>query len=256
MPVISENLSKKELLTAIAKNYSTLHYTPQLLDLLVLISPNKDFAKLTKFQIHKAINKALINSYAGEYLFKYALFKQFHLKNLIAGFEMKVNNSRIDFFTINGSTTSFEVKSTIDNLTKLSKQAEDYLSAFEYNNVVIDERHLESCKTRIPSSFGIWVYKNNRYIVRKKAQLNTKINPVTQLSLLTKKELQLNFNSIDRSAINSTYRPTDINTRFKTALKSRYKDRWRFVVQHSTKILPIDLQFFFNTNVPPSSIYE
>jgi hypothetical protein len=255
MSAIFENLSKKEILTVIAKNYSTLHYTPQLLDLLVLIHPNRDFSRLTKLGMHKVINTALMNSYAGEYLFKYVLFKQFQAKNLVAGFEMKVNNSRVDFLTINGSSTSFEIKSSIDNLSKLSKQAGDYLAAFEYNNVVVDEKHLEKCKTKIPDSFGIWVFKNNRYTVRKKASLNTSIDPQIQLSLLTKRELQICFNAVERNLIKENFTAKAINLQFKIALKKRYQNRWNFVVQHSPKILPIDLQFFFNTNISPSSIY-
>src|SRR5580658_9329882 len=112
-------LIKKEKLSVIAKNYNTLQYAPQLIDWLQTIYPGRNFSGYSKFQLHKRLNEALVQTHSGELYYKYSLFKKFQGQKLVAGFEMKVNNSRIDFFTINGYTTSFEIKSTIDNLTKL-----------------------------------------------------------------------------------------------------------------------------------------
>lgn len=248
--------TKRDLLSTIAKNYNTLQYSPQLKGWLDLIYPKRNFSRLTKFQLHKSLNAALIKAYSGEFQYKYSLFKKFQSQRLVAGFEIKVNNSRVDFLTINGCTTSFEIKSTIDNLAKLSKQAVDYLSAFEYNNVIVDEKHISNCITKLPASFGIIVYKDERQRVIRKPSLNTEINPERQLQLLSKKELFDQFSITNEISIIKIFSAHTINEKFKMALKKRYYNRWKFIVKNSNKILPIDLQFFFNTNISPDSIYR
>jgi hypothetical protein len=255
MPSKSTIITKKQILSAIVKNYNTLQYSHQLIEWLVSIYPARDFSKLNKFELHKQLNRVLTESYNGELLYKYSLFKKFKYQNLVAAFEMKVNNSRVDFLTINGSTTSFEIKSTVDNLTKLSKQADDYLSVFEYNNVIVDEKHTENCKSILPASFGIIVFKNQKQRTIRKASLNNTIKPEIQLDLLSKKELLTYFRSTQSSIIFETINPKVINSIFKKALKARYYGRWNFIVDNSNKILPIDIQFFFNTQIPPKTIY-
>src|SRR5687767_10296886 len=91
----------------IAKNYNTLDYKPKLTELLIQIYPNENFDSLSKYELHKAINKAIVEKYKGELNLKYCLFQQFKKQNLVAAFEIRVNNSRADFLTINGRTTSF-----------------------------------------------------------------------------------------------------------------------------------------------------
>jgi len=252
---LNDVLCKKNLLSYIARGYNSLQYAPQLISWLEAIYPGTTFSNYNKFELHQALNNALLQDYAGEFKYKYFLFKKFHQQRLIAGFEMKVKNSRIDFITVNGCSTSYEIKSTIDNLGKLSKQAGDYLSAFEYNNVIVDEKHLEKCVGILPVSFGIIIFKNQRQRIFRRPLLNTDISSETQLSLLTKKELFTYFQCIDQSTIISSNHKRLVNENFKLALKSRYQARWQFVKQHAHHILPIDLQFFFNTNIPPENIY-
>lgn len=248
--------SKKGLISNIVKDYNTLAYGPQLLAWLGSIYPDRDFSSSRKFNLHKTLNEAFVEHYDGEFKYKYSLFKRFQNHRLIAAFEMRVNKSRVDFLTINGHTTSFEIKSTIDNLAKLEKQADDYLAAFEYNNVIIDQKHLDSCRSRLPQEFGIIIYKNGRLRSDRKASLNTNIKADIQLKLLTKKELMMHFQTDDVYLITSRIDGSTINSIFKQVLKKRYKERWKFVVTHSSKILPIDLQFFFNTNILPETIYR
>lgn len=242
----------------LAKSYDILDYQFTLASLLKSVYPAENFELLSKYELHKVLNETLLQNYHGEEVLKYKLSKAFlNKKNLIAAFEIKVNNSRVDFLTINGSTRSYEIKSELDNLSKLSKQMNDYLLAFEYNYVVIDERHFHKANDLISEKFGIWCYKEGRFKKTRKAILNDKIEPEVQLRLLTKKELFRSFpeyGGVPKNIL-SSLDCDSINHQFKITLKDRYRSRWDFLVANESQIFPIDMQFFFNTQMQPRDIY-
>ncbi|WP_434441926.1 sce7726 family protein [Sphingobacterium faecium] len=256
MNQVSELNIDSQIIRTIARSYSTLDYVPKLRNLLNLVYPEKKINKFCKLELHKEINNLLLNSYEGEPILKYKLFKAFVNKNVVAAYEIKVKNSRVDFLTVDDATTSFEIKSSLDNLTKLAKQSSDYVSAFEFNNIVIHERHLSKCLEIIPRSFGVITVNQNGYEILRKPIFNKKTDPAEQLNLLTKKELLKNFGHVDIIHILNELNNLEINKVFKNTLKERYKSRWNFIVENSANILPIDLQFFFKTNVEPALIYN
>src|SRR5688500_16530456 len=86
----------------IARKYNPLDYTEQLTQLLNYIYPGVSFNGSNKFQLHQAINDVVIKLYNGEQGLKYQLFQAFYKKKVVGAFEIKVNNSRADFLTING----------------------------------------------------------------------------------------------------------------------------------------------------------
>lgn len=249
--IIDSKLVKK-----IVKNYNTLDYIPKLKELLYLIYPQSNLNDCCKLDLHKKINDLILNSYDGEQVLKYRLFKAFKHDKLVAAYEIKVKNSRVDFLTINGYTTSFEIKSNLDNLDKLAKQSDDYLTAFEFNNIVIHERHLNRCIDIIPKSFGVITVDKVKHTVVRKPLFNKFLHAETQLGLLSKRELNKHFGSTDIWLIIDSLQGTLINEIFKLALKERYKTRWNFIVENSDDILPIDIQFFFNMNIKPIDIYS
>lgn len=240
----------------VVKGYNTLHYGPKLRELLLMVYPKNNFSKCCKLELHRKINDLILHSYDGEQVLKYELFKEFYDKNVVAAYEIKVKRSRVDFLTINGYTTSFEIKSNLDNLDKLAKQSVDYLSAFEFNNLVIHERHLKKCLGIIPENFGIITVEKDQHNFYRKPKFNQHLNPSVQLSLLTKKELVRFFGMGNQEDILISNNITTINELFKLSLKERYRSRWEFVVEHSNDILPIDIQFFFNKNIKPVHIYS
>ncbi len=243
----------------LAKNYNTLDYSTKLVKSLKVIFPTEDLEHFPKYDLHQLFNDILLQYYNGEEIIKYLLFRQYiDKKNIIAAFEAKANNSRVDFLTINGYTTSFEIKSELDNLSKLSKQMADYMLAFEYNYLVVDERHVEKALDLLPDCYGLWIYKNGKYKKLKKALINERIDPKVQLNILTKKELIEKFPKTngDIRIILSSYNNQQINRKFKIALKTRYRTRWQFLIDNYDHIFPIDVQFFFNTNIQPHHIYN
>lgn len=247
-----------EAINYLAINYSILDYHVNLVALLKTVYPDKDFEGSSKYELHKLLSDTLLQNYSGEEIHKYNLFEQqLNKRNMVGAFEMNVNNSRVDFLTINGYTTSYEIKSELDTLSKVSKQMTDYMLAFEYNYLVVDERHVEKAFGLLPKNCGLWSYKDGAYYKLKTAKLSEKINPKVQLKLLSKKEL-LNIYPQENGRIEKILatNPADgINRKFKKILKSRYKKRWEFLVSNKKNILPIDISFFFNTNVLPNNIY-
>ena len=244
------------LINNIAKSYSTLDYAQKLRGMLDQLFPRDTFDKCRKYDLHRKINEVVFDGYEGEQVLKYRLFEAFRQSDLVGAYEIKVRNSRVDFLTINGHTTSFEIKSNLDNLYKLEKQANDYMQAFELNNVVIHERHLEKCIGLIPGNFGIITTDREGHAFYRKPVLNRNLDTQVQLSLLTKRELKKFMASPDTTSIMDSISPEEINSFFKLALKERYRSRWDFVVRHSKDILPIDLQFFFNKNIRPEYNYS
>lgn len=250
-------LHDEKLVRTLVAGYDPLN-GKKLQQLTRLLDASQD-VKNTGAGAHQLINDIVISNYSGELVLKHHLFKHFYRKNVIAAFEMKVSSSRADFVTINGHTKSFEIKSALDNLVKLQKQAADYARVFDYNYVVIDQRHLSGVQETVPASFGIWSFSQKGIKkVHRPATLNTRIEPSLQLALLTQKELRQYFNEAGgiKHRIQHTYNAPEINLRFRAALKRRYERRWNFLIDNHENILPIDIQFFFKRNIDPQLIYS
>lgn len=240
--------------TTLATSYHTLQYRPELLQLLQGCGV-KDVENFNKFELHQKINRLLFRNYKGESDLKYRLAQSFRKKGFVAAFEVRAKSSRADFLVVNGTTKCFEIKSKVDTLNRLDKQINDYHEVFEYNTLVVDPKHIRSLESLLPEHVGIWTYEDDRKVELRQATLSPCLNPLAQLKIMTKKERQQQFGAPDPQMILSTFPSEKINAGLKLALKKRYADRWNFVNVYWRDILPIDLQFFFNTNVKPDIIY-
>ena len=100
-------------------------------------------------------------NYQGEELIKYKIAKKYLSKETVAAFEIKVGTSRADFASINGVSRCYEIKTKLDNLRKLSKQVNDYSSVFEYNTVILDQKHLVQALKDLPEEYGIILIEQN-----------------------------------------------------------------------------------------------
>lgn len=253
---MAEPLINIDNYTVLARTYNVLLYADSLKSIVLKLLGRQDASEMSKLDLHYTINEALINNYSGELTFKSFLVQEFISKNVIAAFEIRVNSSRIDFLTINGNTTSFEIKSQVDDLRKLEKQVGNYNQVFEYNYIVVDERHLSKALQILPENYGIWIYKHSKKEIARKASANSNLNSKAQLQLLTKKELLKYYQSNSISSIISSSGSESINKIFKECLKSRYNNRWSYIKENKNNILPIDYQFFFNKNISPRIIYQ
>ena len=250
----AQNLTRENGL-ALAKSYHVLANSSKLRSLLSYVAPGKDFSTYSKYQLHQLINESILSTFRGEAYIKQLLVKRFIEEDAVAAFEIKTGESRLDFLRINGASISYEIKSEIDSLRKLKHQVENYRNLFEYNYVVLDKIHLSKAREILPEKFGIMETVNDELIYRRQAKKNRRLNAEAQLSIFTKKELHRYFKA-DKEEVLNAFPKSRINEVFKTMLKGRYKARWQFLKDHLNQILPIDYQYFFQSNIPPSLIYR
>lgn len=242
--------------SVLARSYKTLSYEKELREMYCTFHNNPDFSTLSKHELTLLINDDIFQNYNGEQVLKYKIAKEFINRQYVAAFEVKVKSSRTDFLVINGDTKSFEIKSKIDTLQRLAKQTADYGNVFEYNTVLIDKCHLSKVIKALPEFYGIWYYEGDEKTIFREASYSPNINSREQLSLFNKKELTTAFCTASIETILNTHDAYAINRALKNMLKKRYNDRWSFIQNNFEKIVPIDLQFFFNTNVDPHLIYN
>ncbi len=246
------------LIADLARSYHVLNTYQELFNHVKYALGGREIGVQSKFELHAIVSELICNYYSGECTLKAKLVDCFIKKDVVAAFEMSVNNSRVDFLTVNGDTRSYEIKSSLDNLTKLSKQVSDYEKVFDYNYVVINEKHLAGVEKLIPKHYGILINQEGNLFEYKSSKLNNNLDSFVQLSLLTKKELSSYFTRKDISAeeILVNFEPEEINDLFKAILKKRYTRKWEFVRSHASSIMPVDYQFFFNHNIQPQIIYS
>jgi hypothetical protein len=245
------------VVNTLARSYNVLGYSNNLRAILSSVLPKEDFSSLSKVELHRMINHILTKAYKGESALKAKLVEMFVEKDVTAAFEIRVNNSRVDFLTVNGDTISYEIKSGIDNLNKLSKQINDYEKVFEFNYLVIDEKHLESVKELIPAHYGIYISHKDKLVKNKGADRNSCLESKMQLKLFTQKELGQHFEcgKLGIEEVAKQFSATQINEGFKSMLKKRYERKWLFLKQNMNEVLPIDYQYFFHHNIAPKIIY-
>lgn len=241
---------------SLVKSYNTLSFSKQLRELLEGFYPDKSFSGLDKYELSKFINDETLKHYNGENVLKYWLAKEFINNEYIAAFEVKANTSRADFVAINGVSKSFEVKSRFDTLNRLSGQVVNYGNVFEYNTIVTDSFHLKKILNILPDYYGIWIYDKGIKTIYRNPILSPDLNPKDQIELLNKSELIKSFCCVDKAEILKSFDSSTINLVLKETLKKRYSKRWNFIQSNWNHILPIDIQFFFNTNVSPTIVYD
>ena len=241
---------------SLARSYNTLSFAHQLREMLCAFFNSEEYQAYSKFEAAKVVNDVLCTHYQGEELLKYRLAKQFISQQAVGAFEVKANSSRADFLVINGETYSFEIKSRVDTLNRLSKQVADYGDVFEYNTVVIDKDHLGKVPSLLPVYYGVWYYDGERQVVHREAKYSPVLSAIGQLKLFNKMELRRAFGTVEHPQVLTHFDHQQINAALKETLKARYAKRWGFVKEYWGKILPIDLPFFFSTNVRPEIVYE
>src|SRR5690606_15663757 len=122
--------------------------------------------------------------------------------------------------------------------------------------VLIDEKHLGAIMSIVPEYYGVWTYRGSKRNVIREATTSPELDAKAQLELFTKRELIKCFQTNDKVVILNEFDSEKVNKLLKEVLKQRYLTRWNFVRDNWESILPIDLQFFFNTNIPPQLIYQ
>lgn len=175
---------------------------------------NKKIAKhftehnaVNNLQLIKEIYTVLEENYRCEYFFKNKLFnkvlKEYSLSTTTAFNEFKIGNSKADLILLNGSIKIFEIKTELDDLSKLKKQIQDYQKVAEYVNIVSDSKFINKLTEEYRNTaVGIIEFTEKKSLkVCKKAQSNQlNFDFETMFKLLHKSEylhlVKMNFGFI------------------------------------------------------------
>lgn len=106
--------------------------------------------------------------------------------------EMNILNGyvRIDIAVINGLFHGYEIKSDMDTLQRLPRQAEYYSNVFDEMILVTTPKYIEQVQKMIPSWWGIRYYNElNELITIRNCYCNNNVDPYSRLTLLWKDEL-------------------------------------------------------------------
>lgn len=158
-------------------------------------------------QLIKHLYSDLQNNYRCEYFFKNKLFnkilKKYSLSTTTAFNEFKVGNSKADLVLLNGCIKIFEIKTELDDLTKLKKQIVDYQKIADEVNIVTDSKFIEKLLLEYKDScIGIIELTNkNSLKTHQKAKRTTAYYEFDSLfKILHKKEylylVKRNFNFV------------------------------------------------------------
>lgn len=215
-------------------------------------------------------NEIILKYYPNELSVKANFINQilFKSNNHVTIFELPIGGSRIDLCKLNGSSIAYEIKTDLDNLSRLNKQLNDYLEIFEKVFVICSSNKLTEIEKQIIPTCGIYTYTiskngNYKFELYKHANFSKNLNSKKQLDILRKQELIKNFttNSLTlREDISllilKEYSQKQINEIFKKVIKTRYKNQWDFLKNNRSLIYEIDYQWFFKNNINPSIIYD
>lgn len=112
--------------------------------------------------------------------------------------EKQIGGSICDLMLVTDCLTGFEIKSDLDNYTRIANQVSYYDRYFDYNYIVVGESHRESVASKVPDYWGIMVISNDGISVFRSPAQTKKKSRSAQLSLLWKLELKnlLNYFSM------------------------------------------------------------
>ena len=251
--------------------YSTIQSVSVLYNNLLETIDSSFLSTMANENIHKIYNKIILSYYPNEICIKSSFIKQVLMngRKHVTIFELPVGSSRADLCKINGESIAYEIKTDLDNFSRLQKQINDYYKIFEKVFIICSETNIDNIVNLIPEKCGIYSYKQNRQknykftLIRDALQEN-KLDSLNQLNLIRKNELYTH-SPLDTSLqkrsdiidyIVQSYSPETINQIFKTILKHRFEKQWLFLKKNRNEIFEIDYQWFFKNQIEPSRIYR
>ena len=251
--------------------YSTIENISALYKTLQELIDSSYLSTMLENNIHAIYNKIILTYYPNEICIKSNFIKQVLMsdKKQVTIFELPVGTSRADLCKINGKSIAYEIKTDLDNLTRLTKQLTDYNAIFDEVYVICSETNLSKITELLPDTCGIYTYIQNRHgkymfqLFRNPTE-NQKLNSLKQLNLLRKSELLSYFKIetplLDRCKIieyiAQNHTSDSINNAFKTILKHRFQKQWDFFKANYSSICEIDYQWFYKNQIEPSRIYK
>jgi len=124
--------------------------------------------------IIKKIYAHLSDDYPCEYIYKNTLFldiiEKYGLEDTVVLNEFRVGASKADLTMLNGEIKIYEVKTALDDLSKLSKQLRDYQKIADKVYIVTSPKFLDKLSSQYKdSNIGICVLQNKERLKEEKA---------------------------------------------------------------------------------------
>ncbi len=275
MQIEETNYSDREVFDSkqikdIYNSYDTLFNCDRLASMLNTIKNDSSINYSSIEDVRALYNYYILKHYPNETSIKAKFINNVLLKtqNHVSIFELPVGSSRVDLCKINGESIAYEIKSDLDNFSRLDKQLHDYLLVFEKVYVICSMKNIEKIKKLIPKNCGIYTYSirgsNYYFKAYKKAIISRDIDPIEQLRIFNKKELIKHFSikefnlEIKETVVKEIAENNStkiINNKFKEMLKGKYKNKWSFLRTNSNQIHEIDYQWFYKNNINPKLVY-
>lgn len=252
-------------------HYSTIQSISILYNNLLETIDSSFLSIMPEKKVHEIYNRIILNYYPNEICIKSSFIKQILIKEKkqVTIFELPIGSSRADLCKINGESIAYEIKTDLDDFSRLQKQITDYYKIFEKVFIICSEANVENIIKLIPQKCGIYCYKQNKqgkykFALVRDAFHENEMCSNNQLEILRKSELCTYF-SLDSSLytrndminiILQAYSSEAINHAFKTLVKKRFEKQWTFLIHNKNDILEIDYQWFYKNQVEPSRIYK
>lgn len=276
--VLREGMSSHERLDAarmLIASYDALMSDASVWELLLRVLPDSVSEKLATFRSseagHRIVNDLIMSCYPGERIVKY-WFARNHVDepDTTVIFELNVGSSRLDMARINGCSYAYEVKTELDNLARLEAQMGDYVKVFEYTYAVLHPRHTANAVELLPPYCGIVQVRSSCYEAQfdliRDAVESPFLDPEAQIGSLSSRDLGQLLGIAGMSpvpgtraerqhAVLSTLDDRTINALFKELVKAKFSPRWRFVQQHFSQLLPVDVELFYRSMADPTWVY-
>lgn len=108
----------------------------------------------------------LVSGYRSEYVFtnqiiSKVVFGRHSPRTASALTEVPMGRSVADLLILNGTTTTYEVKTDLDQFTRLATQLSDYAEHTEHVNVVVSDKRAAVAERQIEKSTGIIALRRN-----------------------------------------------------------------------------------------------
>lgn len=108
----------------------------------------------------------LQRDYRTEYVYKNHLvskivFGRHSPRTASALMEVRMGGSCADVVIVNGTSTTYEVKTDLDDFSRLRSQLEDYSTRTEFVHVVTSERRSGAAATQVPQNVGVLAIRGN-----------------------------------------------------------------------------------------------
>ncbi len=154
----------------------------------------KGGGSMTLQEVMDRLYKVMLAEYRCEYVYKNEIIRQLLLKRHKTGAkaytEMEIKKSIADVVIVNGSSSVYEIKTELDDLSRLEKQLCAYKFAFDKIFVVTHEEKLAAIKKVVSKDIGLIILQERGHLRTVREARSNKKNVRSEIifELLRKEE--------------------------------------------------------------------